>query len=175
MFASETRLLLLKPHPTNHILNEALLTSSSEGPFFLNHPRLKIEGNFKRSHLPKAVLPRSPINIPTVMNRKTPNKDLEPIFTPKWAGFTVDQKAPLFSLCSALSLTPGRPTGFSVRAASVLRTTIESAEGSFTAQSPIFFWCSIRGPLGGDGPGIYNHKINLTSTACVPTSKTLQQ
>ncbi|KAJ6402516.1 hypothetical protein OIU84_014588 [Salix udensis] len=86
----------LKPRPTNHILNEALLTSSSEGPFFLNQPRLKNEGNFKRSHLPIALLPKRPMNMPTAMNRKIPRRVLEPSFTPKWAGFTVDQKASLF-------------------------------------------------------------------------------
>ena len=158
VFPCEARLSLLKPCPTNHILNEALSTSSSEGPFLLNQPRVKTEGNVKRSHLPKPVFPKRPMKIPTIMIRSMPNKDFEPIFTPKWAGFRDDQKASLFATASALSFTPGRPRGFSVRVASVLRTTIESAEGSFTAQRPTFFWFSIVGPLGGGGPGIYNRE-----------------
>jgi hypothetical protein len=48
--------------------------------------------------------------------------------------------------------------GLSVRVESVLRTTLASAEGSMTAQRPIFFWCSIVSPFKGDGPGIYNHE-----------------
>lgn len=138
-FLCETRLLSLKPSPTNHILKEALATSSSVGPFFLNQPRVKTDGKFKSSHLPKANLPNKPIKIPTSMVRRTANKDLNPIFTPKRAGFTVAQKLSLFSVCLALSLTPGRPCGFSVRVVSVLRTTVASADGSLTAQRPTFF------------------------------------
>lgn len=160
-FPWEARLTLLKPRPTNHILNEAFSTSSSEGPFFLNQPRLNTEGNFKRSHLPKPVFPKRPMQIPTMMIRRMPSKDFVPIFTPKWAGFTDDQKASLFSTTSELSFNPVRPFGFSVRIASVLRTTAASAEGSFTAQRPIFFWFSIVSPLEGGGPGIYNNENRI--------------
>ncbi|MFS8025584.1 hypothetical protein Hanom_Chr16g01476821 [Helianthus anomalus] len=49
----------------------ALATSSSVRPFFLNNPNVKIEGNFSRSHLPKAKLPNSPIDNPIAMNLNT--------------------------------------------------------------------------------------------------------
>ena len=147
---------LLKPCPTNHILNEALAISSSEGPFLLNPPKVKIEGYFNRSHLPKENLPKTPMNIPIIMNPNMCNKDFEPSFTPKWAGFTDDQKVFLFSTISSLSSNPGSPSGDSVRVERVLPTRVASAEGSVTPHRPIFFWCSIISPLGG-GPGICNH------------------
>lgn len=154
---------LLKPRPMNHILKVALLTSSSVGPDFLNPPRLKNDGNFRRSDLPKEVWPRRPMQIPNIVMHRIPNKDLVPILTPKWAGFTDDQNALLCSMFSGLSLAPGRPSGFSVNTESVLRTTIESAEGSFTDHSPIFFWCSMMAPFEGGGPGICRTRTKMAS------------
>jgi hypothetical protein len=137
-------------------LNEALSTSSSEGPFLLKPPRLKIEGYFKRSRLPKLVLPKRPRIIPNAMYPKIPNNDFEPNFTPKCTGFTDDQKNFLFSTVSGLSFNPGRPSGFSVKVENVFPTKVASADGSVIPQRPIFFWCSIVFPLGM-GPGIYKH------------------
>lgn len=81
--------------------------------------------------------------------------DLQAIFTPKWAHYAIDQKFSVFLVCSALSLTLGRPWEFSFRVETrkgVLQATIEFADGSFAAQRPIFFWFSTIGPLGGVGP-----------------------
>ena len=137
---------LLNPCPIYHILNEALSTSSSEGPFLPKLHKAKTEGYFKRSilHTRRAILP------------KIPNKDFEPNFRPKCTGFTGDQKTFLFWTVLGFSFNAGRTLVCSIRIKNIFPTTVASAKGSVILQRPILFSCSIICSLGR-GPWIYKH------------------
>uniref|UniRef100_A0A8R7PC15 Uncharacterized protein n=1 Tax=Triticum urartu TaxID=4572 RepID=A0A8R7PC15_TRIUA len=138
----------------NHILNEALRTSSSVGPVFLNSPMEKSSGNFSKRDLPKEKPPRMPMKSPVHSHKKRPRIERLLIFTPKCAGLIEDQNSFLCSANSGVSSAPGRPSGCSVTFARVLFTTTVSAEGNFITHNPSALSCSISDPLGGGGPGI---------------------
>ncbi|KAI3522687.1 hypothetical protein L1887_00663 [Cichorium endivia] len=92
-----------------------------DGHFFLGGtllsepPRVNIEGNFNRSHHLKEKLLRSPIYNPVVMILSMPKRLLVPSFTPKSAGFIVDQEEDRFSVCLGSSLTHWRLLWFFTR------------------------------------------------------------